>query len=305
MAFGAKSRGRPSSSEAGLRERAEAMAATLPPLLVQAERIAATVEQGVHGRRRVGQGDTFWQFRRYQPGDPVGRIDWRQSAKADPVFVRESEWAAAQSIYMWRDASASMRWRSGRNLPEKIERADLVTLALAALLLDASERVALLGAPSPPLIGHRGLERLAMLLQQHPEDQSLPPDLPLPRHAELVLIGDFLSPLATLEARFKRLAEYQPHGHILQLLDPAEQALPFTGRIRFEGTEEEGEALIGRVEAVRQAYAERLQAQLDGMAALARMLGWSYALTTTERPPETALLALYRRLGERTEVKIR
>jgi uncharacterized protein (DUF58 family) len=305
MAFGAKSRGGPSSKEAGLRERAEAMAATLPPLLVQAERIAATVEQGVHGRRRVGQGDTFWQFRRYQAGDPVGRIDWRQSAKADPVFVRESEWAAAQTIYLWRDASASMRWRSARNLPEKIERADLVTLALAALLLDAGERVALLGVPSPPLTGHRGLERLAMLLQHRPADQSLPPDLPLPRHAELVLIGDFLSPLATLEARFKRLADRQPHGHILQLLDPAEQALPFTGRIRFEGTEEEGEALIGRVEAVRQAYAERLQAQLDGMAALARMFGWSYALTTTDRPPEKALLALYRRLGERVEVKIR
>jgi uncharacterized protein (DUF58 family) len=305
MAFGAKSRGGPSSKEAELRERAEAMAATLPPLLVQAERIAATVEQGVHGRRRVGQGETFWQFRRYQPGDPVGRIDWRQSAKADPVFVRESEWAAAQTIFLWRDASASMRWRSGRNLPEKIERADLVTMALAALLLDAGERVALLGTPSPPLTGHRGLERLAMLLQHRPADQSLPPDLPLPRHVELVLIGDFLSPLATLEARFKRLADHQPHGHILQLLDPAEQALPFTGRIRFEGTEEEGEALIGRVEAVRQAYAERLQAQLDGMAALARMFGWSYALTTTDRPPETALLALYRRLGERVEVKIR
>jgi uncharacterized protein (DUF58 family) len=288
-----------------LRERAEAMAATLPPLLVQAERIAATVEQGVHGRRRVGPGDTFWQFRRYQPGDPVGRIDWRQSAKADPVFVRESEWAAAQTIYLWRDGSASMRWRSGRALPEKVDRADLVTLALAALLLDAGERVALLGEPSPPLTGHHGLERLAMMLQRRADEQSLPPDRPLPRHAELVLIGDFLSPLATLEARFRRLAEHQPHGHILQLLDPAEQSLPFTGRIRFEGTEQEGDALIGRVEGIRQAYAERLQAQLDGMAALARMLGWSYALSLTDRPPETALLALYRRLGERAEVKIR
>src|SRR5262249_50093655 len=158
---------------------------------------------------------------------------------------------------------------------------------------------------SPPLTGHHGLERLAMMLQSSTEAESLPSDRPLPRHAELVLIGDFLSPLATLEARFRRLAEHQPHGHILQLLDPAEQALSFTGRIRFEGTEQEGEALIGRVEGIRAAYAERLQAQLDGMAALARMLGWSYALSLTDRPPETALLALYRRLGERAEVKIR
>src|SRR3546814_10094315 len=46
-----------------------------PPLLVAAERVAATVEQGVHGRRRVGPGDAFWQFRRYSPGDAISRID--------------------------------------------------------------------------------------------------------------------------------------------------------------------------------------------------------------------------------------
>jgi len=120
-----------------------------------------------------------------------------------------------------------------------------------------------------------------------------------------VLIGDFLSPLATLETRFKRLAEYQPHGHILQLLDPAEQALPFSGRIRFEGTEDEGDALIGRVEAIRQAYAERLQAQLDGMAALTRMLDGAMRSTTTDRPPETALLALISPTRRAGGVKIR
>ncbi len=48
-----------------LRQRAEALAATLPPLLVAAERVAATVAQGVHGRRRAGMGESFWQFRRY------------------------------------------------------------------------------------------------------------------------------------------------------------------------------------------------------------------------------------------------
>lgn len=57
---------------------AEALAAGLPPLMVAAERVATTVSQGVHGRRRVGQGETFWQFRRYEPGDTVQHIDWRQ-----------------------------------------------------------------------------------------------------------------------------------------------------------------------------------------------------------------------------------
>ena len=96
---------------------AEALGARLPPLLVAAERVASTVAQGVHGRRRVGQGDSFWQFRRFVSGDPLARIDWRQSAKSgrgapDGWFIRETEWEAAQTVCLWRDGSASMRWRS-------------------------------------------------------------------------------------------------------------------------------------------------------------------------------------------------
>ena len=128
-----------------LLSRGEALAAALPPLLVAAERVAATVSQGVHGRRRVGEGETFWQFRRYQPGDPAQRIDWRQSAKSDRVYVRENEWEAAQSVWLWRDGSASMRWRVARDRPTKLERADLLLLALAALLVRGGEHVALLG----------------------------------------------------------------------------------------------------------------------------------------------------------------
>ncbi|MFC7551412.1 DUF58 domain-containing protein [Pseudoroseomonas wenyumeiae] len=98
--------------------RAEALGARLPPLVVAAERVAATVMQGVHGRRRAGQGDAFWQFRPYTPGDALNRLDWRQSAKSDRLFVRETEWEAAQSVALWRDAGETMRWSSG-NLPQK------------------------------------------------------------------------------------------------------------------------------------------------------------------------------------------
>src|SRR3546814_8874217 len=73
---------------------------------------------GVHGRRRVGPGDAFWQFRRYSPGDAISRIDWRQTAKRTHTFIRENEWEAAESVWLWRDASPSMRWKS----PQGTER---------------------------------------------------------------------------------------------------------------------------------------------------------------------------------------
>ena len=140
-------------TEKGLRHRAEALAATLPPLLVAAERIAATVAQGVHGRRRVGAGDAFWQFRRYHPGDALGQIDWRQSGKSQALFVRQNEWAAAESVWLWSDASASMGYCSEFSNVTKRGRAELLVLALAALLVRGGERVAMMGEGQRPTTG--------------------------------------------------------------------------------------------------------------------------------------------------------
>src|ERR1700760_4013999 len=103
--------------------RAEVLGGRLPPLLVAARRVAATVAQGVHGRRRVGQGDSFWQFRPFVTGDAIGRIDWRQTAKSERAYVRETEWEAAQTVALWRDGSASMRWRSQGAATDKRARA--------------------------------------------------------------------------------------------------------------------------------------------------------------------------------------
>jgi uncharacterized protein (DUF58 family) len=285
--------------------RAEAVGARLPPLMVAAERVASTVAQGVHGRRRVGQGDSFWQFRRFVAGDPVSRIDWRQSAKSgrpvpDGWFIRETEWEAAQTICLWRDASASMRWHS-RVVPiEKRERADLLLLALASLLLRGGERVLLMRDGGRPVSGRGGLDRLAQdLAGAAADDAGMPPQLPLPRHASVVLFGDFLSPLPEIQAMVGRLAAVPVSGYLLQILDPAETLLPYVGRIRFRGLEREGDTLIPRVETVRDEYARRLKAQQDGLSAICTAAGFGFGIHRTDHPPEAALLTLYAALGVR------
>ncbi len=282
-----------------LRQRAEQLAATLPPLLVAAERVASTVAQGVHGRRRVGQGETFWQFRGYHFGDQPQSIDWRQSAKSDRVYVRQMEWEAAQSIWIWRDTSGSMNWRSSKNYSDKRERADLLTLALAALLVRGGEHVALLGSGVRPLSGRTALGRLATLIER--TDRSgpdLPPVLPLPRDAQVVFIGDFLAPLATIDEVVRGYAADGVKGYILQVLDLAEETLPYDGRVRFEGLEGEDPWLLSRVESVRRDYVTRLGAQRAGLRAIARGAGWTFATHRTNQPPQSALLALYAALTQ-------
>lgn len=286
-----------SSATSALPARAERVAAILPPLAVTAQRLAATVAQGVHGRRRVGPGETFWQFRRYQPGDAVARIDWRRSAKSDPVFVRETEWRAAASVFLWRDGSPSMRYRSDRSHPEKIERADLVLLALAALLARGEENVSLLGGPALPNRSTAGLGMLYAALDRLAESE--PPDVDLPRHARVVLISDFFVEPGKWEAVIRRLAARAISGHLLQIVDPAEETLPFSGRVRFEGLEREGSVILDRVEVLRAEYAGHLAQHRAALSQIARRAGWSFAFHRTHLPAETALLPLYAAMAEK------
>ena len=271
----------------------------LPPLLVSAERVATTVAQGVHGRRRVGQGETFWQFRQYEPGDAAARIDWRESAKSQRLYVRETEWEAAQSVWLWRDASASMDYSSAGYLanaewPTKRDRAELLLVALASLLVRGGERLTLLGSGIAPMNGRIALSRVVELIgRQPPGPESLPAFEPLPRAGQLVLIGDFLSPLDMVNDVVTRFAAAGLKGHMLQISDPAEEDLPFDGRVRFEGIEERDATVISRVENVREDYSNRFQSHRGGLVAITARVGWSFGSHRTDRPPHLALLALY------------
>jgi uncharacterized protein (DUF58 family) len=283
---------------------AEALGARLPPLLVAADRVASTVAQGVHGRRRVGQGDSFWQFRRFVSGDPLARVDWRQSAKSgrgapDGWFIRETEWEAAQTICLWRDGSPSMRWRSRQVEVEKRDRASLLLLALSSLLLRGGERVMMMQADARPVASRSGLDRLVSALESTADDNGVPPPVRLPRHGTVVLFSDFLSPLDELRALVGRFAAVPVTGYLLQILDPAETALPYQGRVRFRGMESDGDALIPRVESVREAYADRLRAQQDGLAQICSAAGFGFGVHRTDHPPEMALLTLYQALAAR------
>ncbi|MEM9624979.1 MAG: DUF58 domain-containing protein [Pseudomonadota bacterium] len=282
-----------------IHRRAEQLAERLPPLLVAAERVAMTVAQGVHGRRRVGVGETFWQFRPYQQGEPTARIDWRQSGRSDQLFLRDQEWEAAESVWLWADGSGSMDYRSDDKLPTKDDRALLLILALAALLTRAGERIALLGSGQRPVGGRTGLSRFCdQLVAQGNQADDLPKSQSLPAHARVVMASDFFTPLDDLKMWLRGLAGRGARGHLLQVLDPAEEDLPFNGRVRFDDLEQtDSWALISNVDNVRGRYQRRVRAHIDGVAEISRSLGLASALHRTSSSPEPVLLALYNALA--------
>ena len=268
------------------------LTAALPPLLLAAERVAALVQHGAHGRRRVGQGEAFWQFRRYQPGDDVSTIDWRSSARSQHYFVREREWEAVQTLLIWVDRTASMDWHSAKTLPTKLIRALILALAVARLALDAGEQVALLQEPTRRYRGKQALQHLALALLQAPPT-PYPPAVALPRHASLLIVSDFLNPIAPWDDLCAAWADRGCHGQFLQVLDPAERDPPWQGRILLEGREQEPSLLASRFENWIAPYRQRLAAQQDALHSIARAAGWSVTLHSTETPPQLCVNHLY------------
>jgi len=290
-----------------LEHGAESAAARLPGLLVAAQRIAANVVLGAHGRRRPGIGESFWQFRPYTSDDTPQTIDWRQSAKSDALFVKEREWVSAQTVCLWADLSPSMHFRSDKNLPTKADRAATLSLALGILLIEAGEKIVRLGidgavrpgATAGRLALSQMAERLALDIgtEQAPGFPAFPGSLP--RHGTTVLVSDFLQPVPEIAAALNVFSERGQSLHLVQVLDPAEETLPFSGRVRFEGLENEGEMVIDRAEDARAEYRGKLAAHRDGLRTLAATHGWSFAVHRTDAAPHLTLVALHRAIGDR------
>lgn len=285
-----------------LREKAETQAARLPALLARAEHLAGAVLLGEHGRRRAGLGDDFWQYRPAQSGDSRRMIDHRRSAMGDVQFVREREWQIAQSVMLWVDQGASMRFASTTNLTTKAERARVLGLACAILLVRGGERVGLSGTRLPPRRGNPQILRLADMLSEDAEEDYAPPEhRAMVPHARAVFISDFMGDIAAVRTALTKAADRGVRGVLLHVLDPAEEAFPFRGRTVFEsmGGTIEHETL--KAADLKERYLERLATRKAELQHLCSVAGWQYGLHHTDSSAQAGLLWIWRALdGGRT-----
>ena len=286
---------------AALRQRAETEAARLPPLLARAEYLAGTVLLGDHGRRRSGLGDDFWQYRPVQPGDPRRWIDWRRSARSDDRFVREREWQIAQSVMLWVDQSASMRFTSDKNIVEKGERARLLALATAILLIRGGERVGLTGTLLPPRRGGNQVLRLAEFFSRDDAaDYGVPEHRAMIPNARALFVSDFLGDVSEVKLALTKAADRGVRGVLLQVLDPTEEAFPFQGRTIFEsigGTLAHETLKAGDL---KTRYQQRLHERKAELTHLCHATGWQFQTHHTDASAQSALLYIYRALDRGT-----
>jgi uncharacterized protein (DUF58 family) len=273
-----------------------ALARRLPRIVIEARRIAATAAHGIHGRRQAGTGEAFWQFRHFTPGEPANRVDWRRSARDDHYYVREKEWEAAHTVWLWTDRSASMAYASSLAQAPKIERALVLGLALADVLVRGGERVGHLGLTTP--VASRGIvDRLAEALASDKAPTDLPPAMPLAPLTEAVLIGDFLSPAPRIRETIERISGRGARGHVLMIADPVEETFPFEGQAVLADLEGPSTLRVGDAASFRAQYLERIASHRAAVREACMRRGWSFAVHRTDRPASEALLSLANRIA--------
>ena len=283
-----------------LRASSEDEAARLPALLARAEHLAGAVLLGAHGRRRAGMGDDFWQYRPAQMGDSRRLIDHRRSAMGDQEFVREREWQIAQSVMLWVDQGASMRFASTADLPDKADRARLLGLALAILLVRGGERVGLTGTTLPPRRGNAQILRLAEMFCEDDETDYAPPEhRAMIPNARAVFISDFMGDLEGVQLALTKAADRGVRGVIYHVLDPSEEAFPFRGRTIFESVGGTLRHETLKANDLKDRYLARLADRKAELQRLCALTGWQYGLHHTNGSAQSALLWLYAALDTR------
>ncbi len=279
--------------------RGRLRASYVPDLLVEARRVVNTVISGWHGRRKRGIGENFWQFRPYTEGEGMARIDWRRSARDDHTYVRDNEWEAAHTVWIWADPSPSMLFKSAATEVSKESRALVLALALAELLSRSGERIGWPGL-SDPVTSRNAAERMAGQLA-HATRRPARPDLAVvKRFSDIVVVSDFLDPVADIQAWLAPLAERGVRAHLIEVADPAEEEFPYVGRTEFRDPETGERLTAGRAETFAGDYRNLYLARREALSAWARRLAWSYTVNHTDRLASEALVHVHLAMSEPT-----
>jgi uncharacterized protein (DUF58 family) len=185
-----------------------------------------------------------------------------------------------------------MNFRSGAASVSKRDRAQLIAMATGVLAVRAHERIGAIGAPYAPDHSRSALVRIANWLVEA-DGQSLPAFTRMPRFSSALLVADFFDKPDDIARAVTPLASAGIKGHLVQVVDVAEETLPYSGRIEFHEMAGPLKFLSAKTETLRGAYAERLAAHRDALRELCRRIGWTFTIHRTDEPPPRLLMMLH------------
>ena len=278
---------------------------SLRNLPLAARRAAEGMLAGAHASRRHGAGMEFSQYRPYQPGDDLRRLDWRLAARSDKYFLRESEVDTSLTVSLVLDASASLNHRDDNKL-SKLDYARLLLAALAYLAQQQGDAVGLtLLLPGglrqlPPRADTRQLPRLYHALETleatgtFPDAATLAPLTARRQRGLTVCVSDLYEENGEITQLLGRLRATSGDVLLLHLMASNELNFSYQGSVTFRDLET-GRTVQLDASQQRPAYQRQLQAWLRDTARAARQQGLDYHLLDTSQPLDGALREFLKR----------
>ncbi len=261
---------------------------------------------GLHRSPYHGFSVEFTEYRQYSPGDDPRYLDWRVYGRTDRHYIKKFEDETNLRCHLVVDQSRSMSFASSEAVPTKAEYAATLAATLGWFLHLQGDATGLFTfdgqirdyLPARHRPGH--LRQLMLALDRPAGGESTDLASPLERLTGLVrkrgwivLLSDFLAPLARLEPALSGLAACGHELTVFQILDPAEVTFDFTDAAWFEDLETRRTLFIDPL-AARDAYRRRLEAHCAELRRFCDGLGIACHRIQTNQPLDIALLEFLR-----------
>lgn len=229
---------------------------------------------GQHRGTRQGSGTEFSQYRSYEPGDDIRRIDWKMYARSDRYYIKEAEIETSVTIRFFLDASLSMTYEE--NSVTRYNYAALLVASLATLAHRQGDVVAMhivndqLRLDLPPKRGKNQINRLYSLLEnvecrgEWPADAAWLTECST-RNRELWIVCSDLLDGTEMWKSFRNMGETFGHELLfLQVLGDKELNLQEEGIITLKDPESSRERTV-RADSVREQYLGNLNRYQDAL----------------------------------------
>lgn len=263
-------------------------------LLLHAQSLARQILTGEHGRRDVGSGEEFWQYRPFENyTDTMRFVDWRRSAKSDELYVRQYEHKVSQALMIWVDRDERMSSIQSTEFSKRYHAA-VMALALAILSDRSGEKLGDLSRADIFGRGSKTIDALAKSLSQEGLGQI---GQPRPKSVNL-LLSDFLGDLEHIERFVSQAVDMGQYGVLCQVIAQEERDFPFRGRTIFHNMSSTEKHETQMAQELRFDYLKRFAERKDFLSDLCRRSNWGYVQHVTSSPMLSGLQSLHSRLSK-------
>lgn len=274
--------------DASLAERLSAF-----PLLARGTMLGSV--SGQHQSPHRGSSVEFAEYRRYQPGDDLRRLDWRAYGRSDRYYVKEFEADTNLRLILVVDCSGSMGFGT------KLDTARQIASLLAYLAIgqgDAAGLAAVGESETHRVPARRNATQVSVLFDAlanlnasgttglceylHELAESIR------GRAKVIVISDLLFEPVELRSSLEHLRHRNHDVSLMHLMDPRELSPDWTRPVRLEDMEG-GEAMLVDPDELSAGYEVAVKEFLEEVETISRESSVEYCRAVLDQPLEAVL----------------